>query len=149
MYHAGNSCFVQIALDEAGKVEGCSHHRWQKDDKQKIGLHAFENATAGKFKDVIDDIVVVLEEHDGCKSDIEGTDISQFIGIGYEGIDVFHDLFGLCWHEVGKNKCLYLVIHFVKKRKCGKNIEQNDQQRNNGEDSIPAQTGSIVAQSIV
>ena len=110
-------------MNERGEVKRSPHHDREKYNKKQIGFDTFDNTSAWQFKNVIDNVVVVLKEHNGSKSDIKSTYVAQFIGVCNESIDVIHNDCGLCWHEVAKNKFLHIVIHLLKKWQCGKDIK--------------------------
>lgn len=138
MYYTGNTCFVKVALNKAGKVERCYCHYWNKSDQKQIGFDSFKYASAWKLKDVIDNIIVIFKEHDHGKYGVKCPDHSKFGRIGDKGIETFYNLFRLCRHKIFKDELLDFVIGLIKKRKGSEDIKYNDQQGNNREYGIPA-----------
>jgi hypothetical protein len=149
VYDTGNTASVQISLNDICHIERPPYHCRDQSDQKQIGSDTLKYASGFLLKDIIDDIVIVLEEHDRSKDYIKHTYHPEFPRVVNKGIDTVHDHFRLCGHHVGKKKLLDFIIHFTESGKCRKDIEKYDQKRNNGKDGVPAQRRGVVSESVI
>ena len=112
-------------------------------------MHSLPETSAGYIENIIDDIVVVFEEHKDRKEYIEDAHCSHLVCIVDKSVDVAHDLFGVGGHKVGEDQLLYLAIDTFKHGKCSKYPKHDRHERNDREERTPTETGSIMADLVI
>jgi hypothetical protein len=76
MDRTGDTVLIKISLYERGEIKGCTEHRRNSDNEQKIGFDRLIESPSWGIKNIIDDIVIVFKEHENSKQYIAYADVS-------------------------------------------------------------------------
>jgi len=140
---------LEGALDIAGEPEGASQHQRQEEYQEKVGPQSPENAALRRLENIVDDEIVILEEHHRREEHIADTDIPQLVGIGDESIDMAHNGGGVGRDKILLDEIVQLTVGGLKERHMRKEHQQDYHERDDEEEGAPAHAGGVEAETIV